>query len=407
MLEIRYFTLFFSTIRIMKKFALTIITILSFITAYAYPVLSDSTVISLLTYDKTPEVYGLYGHTALRVKDEPNHVDLIFNYGTFDFNSPNFIYRFTKGDAEYILAVQDYRDVCIESYITRRAVREQILNLTQREKQKVFEALMTNAEEQNRAYKYNFLFDNCSTRPREIVEKNINGKLAYRDSIPTQTFRQLIHGCIGKKQWMTFGIDLILGSDLDRKASFKEQMFLPAYLEDGFNRTVIIDSAGVQRNLVTSDREILPGVPPVIETEPFLMSPNFITGFMMVVVFTLSFLGFRKNKLYNWLDAILFLIYGLTGCIVFFMTFVSIHPTTNPNFVLFTLHPLHLIFAVACLIPALKRHLGYYHIANAAILAVFLLLVQFLPQTFSLAFLFMTFALFFRSLFRTLLFIKR
>ena len=264
MLEIRYFTLFFSTIRIMKKFTLTLIMILSVISTYAYPVLSDSTVISLLTYDKTPEVYGMYGHTALRVKDESNHVDLIFNYGTFDFNSPNFIYRFTKGDAEYILAVQDYRDVCIESYITRRAVREQILNLTQREKQKVFEALMTNAEEQNRAYKYNFLFDNCSTRPREIVEKNINGKLAYRDSIPTQTFRQLIHGCIGKKQWMTFGIDLILGSDLDRKASFKEQMFLPAYLEDGFNRTVIIDSAGVQRNLVTSDREILPGVPPLL-----------------------------------------------------------------------------------------------------------------------------------------------
>ncbi|MDP4269404.1 MAG: DUF4105 domain-containing protein [Bacteroidota bacterium] len=391
----------------MKKFALTLIMILSVISTYAYPVLSDSTVISLLTYAKTPEVYAMYGHTALRVKDEPNHVDLIFNYGTFDFNSPNFIYRFTKGDAEYILAVQDYRDVCIESYITRRSVREQILNLTQREKQKVFEALMTNAEPQNRAYKYNFLFDNCSTRPRLIVENNINGKLAYRDSIPTQTFRQLIHGCIDKNQWLTFGIDLILGSELDRKASYKEQMFLPPYLEDGFSRTVIIDSAGVERKLVSSDQEILPGETAKIETEPFLLSPNFIAGLLMVVVFALSFLGFHKNKLYNWLDAILFLIYGLTGCIVFFMTFVSIHPATNPNFVLFTLHPLHLIFAVACLIPALKRHLGYYHIANAAILAVFLLLVQFLPQTFSLAFLFMTFALFFRSLFRTLLFIKR
>lgn len=381
--------------------------ILSVISTYAYPVLSDSTVISLLTYDKTPEVYGMYGHTALRVKDQPNHVDLIFNYGTFDFNSPNFIYRFTKGDADYILAVQDFRDVTIESYITHRAVREQILNLTQREKQQVFVALMTNAEEQNRAYKYNFLFDNCSTRPRQIVEKNINGKLEYRDSILTKTFRQLIHDCIGKKQWLTFGIDLILGSELDRKASYKEQMFLPPYLEDGFSRAVIIDSAGTERKLVASDNEILPGVPPVVETEPFLMSPGFITGLLMVVVFVLSFLGFRKNKLYNWLDAILFLIYGLTGCIIFFMVFISIHPATSPNFVLFTLHPLHLIFAVVCLIPALKRYSDYYHLANTAILAVFLVLVQFLPQTFNLAFLFLTFALFFRSLFRSLLWIKR
>jgi hypothetical protein len=391
----------------MKKFLLTLIMILSVISTYAYPVLSDSTVISLLTYDKTPEVYGMYGHTALRVKDQPNHVDLIFNYGTFDFNSPNFIYRFTKGDADYILAVQDFRDVTIESYITHRAVREQILNLTQREKQQVFVALMTNAEEQNRAYKYNFLFDNCSTRPRQIVEKNINGKLEYRDSILTKTFRQLIHDCIGKKQWLTFGIDLILGSELDRKASYKEQMFLPPYLEDGFSRAVIIDSAGTERKLVASDNEILPGVPPVVETEPFLMSPGFITGLLMVVVFVLSFLGFRKNKLYNWLDAILFLIYGLTGCIIFFMVFISIHPATSPNFVLFTLHPLHLIFAVVCLIPALKRYSDYYHLANTAILAVFLVLVQFLPQTFNLAFLFLTFALFFRSLFRSLLWIKR
>lgn len=391
----------------MKKFALTIILALSFITTYAYPTLSDSTVVSLLTFSKTAEVYGMYGHTALRVKDVPNHVDLLFNYGTFDFESPNFIYRFTKGDADYILSVQEYQYLPIESYITHRSVREQILNLTQREKQQVFEALMTNAEPQNRAYKYNFLFDNCSTRPRQIVEKNINGKLAYRDSIPTQTFRQLIHDCIGKKQWLTFGIDLILGSELDRKATYIEQMFLPAYLEDGFSRAVIIDSIGVERKLVASDKEILPGVAPVIETEPFLMSPSFIAGLLMVVIFALSFLGFRKNKLYNWLDAIMFLVYGLAGCLIFFMAFVSIHPATNPNFVLFTLHPLHLIFAVVCLIPALKRYSDYYHMANTAILAVFLVMVQFLPQTFNLAFILLTFALFFRSLFRSLLFIKR
>ncbi len=391
----------------MKKFILSLLTIVASISLHAYPTLSDKTVISMLTYAKTNEIHAMYGHTAIRVKDSVNHVDLIFNYGTFDFQSPNFVYRFTKGDADYILSVTNFEYLPIESYIRHMSVREQVLNLNPDEKQKVFDALMINAEPQNRSYKYNFLFDNCATRPRLIIENNVEGKIIYKDSIPTLTFRRLIHDCTGKHQWLTFGIDLILGSELDRKSTYIEQMFLPQYMEDAYRRAVIVDSVGVERKLVVSDQEILPAEPLTAETEPYLLSPNAVTAFFMVLIFLVSFLGFRKKRLYAWIDVVLFLIYGLAGSLIFFMTFISTHPATNPNYALFVMHPLHLLFAITCLIPPLKRHLVYYHMANAAILAVFLLLVWFLPQQFAVAFLFLTFTLLFRSFFRTLLFIKR
>ncbi len=390
----------------MKKFILSFLTILASLSLHAYPTLSDSTVVSMLTYAKTTEIHAMYGHTAIRVKDSVNHVDLIFNYGTFDFQSPNFVYRFTKGDADYILSVTSYEYLPIESYIRHMSVREQVLNLNQKEKQSIFEALMVNAEPQNRSYKYNFLFDNCATRPRIIIENNVEGKILYKDSIPTLTFRRLIHDCTGKHKWLTFGIDLVLGSGLDRKATYLEQMFLPQYLEDAYKRAVIVDSTGVERPLIVSDREILPAEPLAAETEPFLFSPNAVTAFFMVLIFIVSFFGFRKDRLKTWMDTALFLIYGLAGSLIFFLAFISTHPATYPNYALFVMHPLHLFFAIACLIPPLKRHLVYYHMANTAILAVFLLLVWFLPQQFSVAFLFLTFTLFFRSLFRTLSFIK-
>ena len=372
----------------------------------AAPKLSEKAQISLLTYSRTNEVHAMYGHTALRVKDPLNGFDMIFNYGMFDFNSNNFVYRFVKGETDYILGVSNFEYLTIECYMRNMSVDEQIYNLTAKEKQRIFDFLSTNAEPQNRVYRYNFLYDNCATRPRIVIENNVDGKVIYKDSIPTKTFRELIHDCTVGSPWLRFGIDLVLGCPLDNKATYLEQMFLPHYMEDAYNRAVIVDSTGVERKLVEPSVQIIPSQADTDISENPYTSQNVLFGLLMVVLFALSFFGFKKGHFYRGIDFTLFLVFGLAGLLIFFMTFFSTHPATNPNYLLFVLHPVHLAFATIIFIPYFRSKLAYYHILNSAVLAIFLILVRFLPQQFPTALLFMTFALFFRSFFQTIGFLK-
>jgi hypothetical protein len=238
-----------------------------------------------------------------------------------------------------------------------------------------------------------------------VIESNLSGKVIYKDTIPTNTIRQLIHECTDGNVWLTFGIDLVLARPLDERATYLEQMFLPKYMEDAYNRAVIVDSAGVERKLVASSSEIITAQPLPMVSQSVFTSPNFVSITTMILVFVLSFLGFRKKKFLRGIDFALFLIYGLAGSLIFFMAFISSHPATFPNYALFVMHPVQLIFAICCLIPTLKNKLQLYHVLNTVVLSLFLVLVWFLPQQFETAFLFFTFALFFRSFFQTISYI--
>lgn len=387
----------------MKK--ITIFTFLVFFTLplFSYQTLSEKANISLLTYSRTNEVHAMYGHTAMRINDPENEFDIIFNYGMFDFSSDYFVYRFAKGYTDYILGLSNFQNLTIECYMRNMSVSEQILNLKHTEKQRVFDFLMKNAEPENRTYRYNFIYDNCATRPRDVVEQCVEGKVIYKDSIPTKTFRTLIHDCINANKWLTFGIDLVLGTPLDEKATYREQMFLPAYLANAYNRAVVIDSLGVERKLVLSENEIIPMSPTVEEETPFWYAPNTVFVLLMIVIFVASFLGMKKGRLYRWIDVALFGIYGLTGFILFFMAFFSTHPATHPNYSLMVMHPLHLFFAIGLLIPLLKAKLSKYYLYNAIVLAIFLLLARFLKQQFPVALVILAMTLFFRSLFHVAL----
>lgn len=383
----------------MKKVILLYILFLFTSSVFAYPKLSENAAVSILTYSRTNEVHAMYGHTAMRINDPTGGFDMIFNYGMFDFRSDYFVYRFARGYTDYILGISNFQNLSIECYIRNMSVSEQVLNLTPLEKQRVFDFLMKNAEPENRTYRYNFLYDNCATRPRQVIENCVSGRVVYKDSVATKTFRALIHDCIGPNKWLTFGIDLVLGAPLDSKATYREQMFLPAYFADAFNRSVIVDSLGNERKMVLSNSEIIPANPLVEEVTPFWYAPNTIAALIFVLVFVVSFIGLKKQKFYTWIDVFLFSVYGLTGSIIFFMTFFSTHPATYPNYNLFVFHPLHLLFAICLLIPVLKAKLSKYYIINAVILAVFLLLARFLKQQFSVAIVLLTLTLFFRSLF--------
>ncbi len=381
----------------MKRFILSFILFISVYIAGAYPLLTPDAQISLLTYSKTNEVHAMYGHTALRLKDAGNDLDVIFNYGTFDFNSDDFVYRFVKGETDYILSISKYEHLAIECYIRNLSIREQILNLYPAEKQRLFDFLMKNAEAENRVYRYNFLFDNCASRPRLAIEKMVSGTVEYRDTTQTTTFRNLIRECTAPHPWLSFGIDLILGAPLDAKTTYKEQMFLPYYMEDAFNRAVIRDSTGAERRLVISDVEIIPAQSVAPLQSPFWKTPLFVALFVSILILITSFQGWKKGRFFVAIDFALFFVYGLAGVVIFFLSFLSTHPATNPNYTIFVMHPIHLIAAFLLLIPWFKEKMGWYFVTNSAVLSLFLILAWFLHQQFTWAFILLAVALLFRS----------
>lgn len=235
----------------MKKNLLLLFLLLCLIPAKAQNRLSDEAQISILTAAPSDdEVYTLYGHTAIRVIDTLHKLDVVFNYGIFDFSKPNFIYRFTKGETDYKLAAYNFSHYIIEYQMRGSEVTEQVLNLTPEEINKIWNALITNAQPENAVYRYNFFFDNCATRPVAIVEEQVSGKVKYNDPPKPQTFRDLINYCTRNNSWLTFGCDLALGSPTDRIATPHEMMFLPVYLKEEFEKATIVNPDGSERKLI-------------------------------------------------------------------------------------------------------------------------------------------------------------
>lgn len=343
--------------------------------------LSDSSEISLLTnspWDK--EVYAVFGHTAIRVKDIPNRLDYVFNYGIFDFNSSNFIYRFTKGETDYIVAAQDFNNYITEYKERGVDIVEQILNLSQEEKQNIWDALCINSLPQNRMYRYNFFFDNCATRPRDIIEKNIKGEIKYSEAHQDQTFRDLVHECVNQFSWLKFGIDLVIGAEADRNATEREKMFLPLYLKNAYDGAEVINHSE-KRPLVKQVVEYKASHSTV--SSKSTLDPALIAGLIFLcVVVLVSFFSLKTSKqlFFRIFDFLMFLVYGLAGVVIAFMVFVSEHPCTDINWNLVWLQPLHLIAAFLLLVKYSSKYAYYYHFINFVVLGLFLVCWIFIPQ---------------------------
>ena len=172
----------------------------------------DSVEVSLLTCSPHEEIYSLYGHTALRWHDLRNGEDLAFNWGIFNFKKPYFVLRFVFGLTDYELGAIPMKYFMEEYRSVGSSVTEQVLDLTAEEKQRLFQALITNLQPENRIYRYNYFYDNCSTRPRDIIEQCVNGKLEYTDSEEfNQSYREIVISCTSHHPWATFGNNVLLG----------------------------------------------------------------------------------------------------------------------------------------------------------------------------------------------------
>ena len=333
-----------------------------------------SVMISLLTCTPGEELYSTFGHSALRVRESETNTDVIYNYGTFDFDDPSFYSKFTRGKLLYFVSVDSFQNFLKEYEYEKRGITEQILNLSCSEKQKLVAALKENAKEENKYYQYDFIIDNCTTRLRDIVFKNANAQVVTKDVRPSNkiTFRDLIHKYLDSsyQYWSELGIDILLGDPLDKKISNSEAMFLPDYLLKGFDSTTIDGS-----RLVSEKKEILAPVLPE-NKKPFL-SPFLLFSILFLLIAALSL---SKNT-YRFLavfDLILFFLSGALGILILFMWFGTDHPECKNNFNLAWAFPFHIV--IIFFLYKKRNWVRRYFLFNSILLLVLLILWKWLPQ---------------------------
>ena len=314
---------------------------------------NDSIEVSLLTCSPHEEIYSLYGHTALRWHDLSKGEDIAFNWGVFDFKKPHFVLRFVFGLTDYELGGYPYPLFRQEYKHWGSGITEQVLNLTLEEKATLKQALVENLKPENKVYRYNYFYDNCSMRPRDLIERCIAGKVEYAPREDYQpTYREMVHSCVRNHPWAAFGNDMLLGLKADLKTDLRQQEFLPENLMYDFDRATIY-ADGEYRPLVKERRIALPAGVQVIE-EDFPLTPTQCAWVLLVVSLGIALIEWKQKKRFKWWDALLMLIQGLAGCVLFVMIF-SQHPTTSLNLQLLLLNPLPLFFIPSVLKGKTKR----------------------------------------------------
>lgn len=301
---------------------------------------ADSVQVSLITCSPGTEIYNLFGHTAIRYRNTSKNLDVVFNYGMFDFRKPHFVFRFTLGQTDYELGVEEYTEFAENYAMHGRSVEEQVLSLTSPEKEKLYELLLINYEPQNRTYRYNFFYDNCSTRPRDKIEECIAGKVVYTPYNKEKSYRDLIHEYTKGHPWAEFGIDLLIGAGADKPITQRQMMFIPFYLRN-FTEKAVIDSAGVKRPLVLKHNQLV--ISQSTQTADHTLTPFQCALLLFIIAVVVSIYGLKKKKSMWIFDMIIYAAAGLAGCIIAFLMLFSTHPTVGSNFLILEFHPFYLI----------------------------------------------------------------
>jgi hypothetical protein len=339
--------------------------------------LSPDAQISLMTVAPGSELYSTFGHSALRVYDPGERIDRIYNYGTFDFSQPNFYLNFCRGKLLYFLDIESKRSFEQENLAEHRYMQEQVLALNAPQKVRLFNLLEDNALAENRTYKYDFFYDNCSTRIRDIVGNAAYSQIKYDSSVAGKgiTLRQLLRPYLADHPWTRFGIDLVLGAPADRVAGVEQAMFLPDGLHDAFAKARLPDGTP----MVAAEHRI-PARATTLEPaksdgpgQPFwVMCAIAITGILCMF-------NPRANRIF---DIIFWFVLGIAGLIIGCLWFLTDHGATKNNLNLFWAWPTHLLFfSRRNRTPSLEL----YFMLTGIVAALLLFCWTFLPQQLPIA----------------------
>ncbi|MFK8059958.1 MAG: DUF4105 domain-containing protein [Polaribacter sp.] len=351
-----------------KKYFFFFFTLAFFSTLQAQTVqLSVYSEISIVTVGPGEELYEAFGHSAIRIKDPVLNLDLVYNYGIFDFNQPNFYANFTKGNMIYSLASYDFKYFLASYKKQKRWVKQQVLNLTLEEKQHYFLFLEKNVLPANKDYHYDPYFDNCATKLRDITKSILGNKVVFiiDDANKGLTFRQLTNNEIHWNNWGSFGLNLFSGMKLDEIATTEAYQFLPDYVYQSFkNATLSGKNKLVKREDIILDFEEK-------EQKTAIFNPLLIFSILAILGIFITYKDYKKKKRTKFLDFLILFFTGLIGGILCFLWFFSNHSITPNNLnVLWAFFPN--IIVVFLLSKNLKSKWMFYYLR---ILFVFILIV--------------------------------
>ena len=349
-------------------------------TIVSQPVEPDLTV-SLITCYPGPEVYELCGHEAIRVRGKD--MDMVWNFGIFDFNQPNFIYRFVKGETDYKCAVYPFKWFLPEYEARGSRVVEQDLNLTPEETGKLVSLLEEAARPENATYRYNYVKDNCATRILTKLDASTEQTIIYPDSVRYGTFREEMKAYHKGYPWYQFGIDLALGSGLDYPLTSREEMFVPVEMMKNISEAKFSDG----RPLVKATRVLNEGrEKSTLPDTPWYAGPLFWSWFMAFLVFGVVIWDLSNNRVFKPLYMLWFTITGLAGCLIAFLVFISVHEATSPNILILWLNPFQFLLVAGIIFKRLEILAVVFAWYNLIVVGILIIISPFLTQSLNPAF---------------------
>ncbi|MGI4737266.1 MAG: DUF4105 domain-containing protein [Janthinobacterium lividum] len=315
---------------------------LPFLRADSLP-LSPQATVSVLTCAPGSETYALFGHSALRITDPLRGFDQVYNYGTFDFATPNFYGRFMRGDLQYFLSVNSFAEFLTAYQLENRVVSEQVLALQPPETQRLYAYLETTRHSSARFYRYQFFADNCTTRLWRDIHASVETPLQVDSTytLPARSYRQLLAPYLAPAPWVNLGMNLGLGWPADRATTFNQQVFLPVALQQALQHTRRAHRpfAGPAQRLFVA--QALPFSQPSWWTPPHCVLG---LGFLLLLA---QGLPPRYDLLQRSIRFALLASVGLVGCLLFGLMLFSWHTPVQLNYQLLWLLPTHLGLAVA------------------------------------------------------------
>ena len=320
----------------MKRTALLSVLLIVLFSPVTRAQVADSADVYLLTCAPGNATYSIYGHTALRINVRGTNFDNVYNWGMFDFSTPNFAFRFARGRLDYMLGTYGYDQFVNEYFSEGRSVWSQKINLTSEEKEKLFGLINENLKPENVKYRYDFFFDNCATRIRDILQASVSDSLIFPVKKKSETFRQLIHTKQKVLPWIDFGADMLLGLQADRKATPADEMFLPDHLKDNLSASVIIHENN--REPILGDTVTIVDLPPA-SSEARTWMPQLIFYLILLFVILVTFV-IGMPLLGRITDIILYIIYSILALLLIFTNFFSEHNALHYNLLILGINPL-------------------------------------------------------------------
>ena len=367
-----------------KTYSFIIIVLFSFFQLKAQQQLSTNATVSVVTCGPGNELYSAFGHSAFRVSDPILGLDKIYNYGTFDFNAPNFYLNFAKGKLIYLLSTSDFSRFLRLYQYENRWVKIQVLNLSSEEIQHMFNFLENNAKQENRDYQYDFFYDNCSTKIEEVVQSVLKDKVVFSNNHITsnKSHRDLITDYTKDFKWGKFGIDLALGSVIDDKASKNDYKFLPDYIFEAFKNATIQKNSNIEP-LVNKEMTILKEIP--FEKPIEYLSPlNVILAISLLIIF-ITYKNHQKSKRNKTIDFTIYFFTGIIGIVVLLLWFASSHTATYKNYNFLWAFAPNIVVAFFMLKSNLPKWISFYNRILLMLLISMILLWVLKIQVFNIA----------------------